>query len=80
MVQGVVVQRPDWVDLKAIWRWGTTLIIHSFVKFGNGEKRQIEKSLEWKGQFCFLFFLDGGELMIFLLQGNKGFEDTGPRE
>ena len=26
------------------------------------------------------FFLDGGELMIFLLQGNKGFEDTGPRE
>lgn len=56
MVQGVVVQRPDWVGLKVIWRWGTILIIHGFVKFGNGE--ETNRKVTWvERTVLFPFFL-----------------------
>lgn len=82
MVQGVVRQRRDWVGLEVDWRWGSTFITHNFIKYGNEERRQIEKSLEWKEeQFCFFsFFFSGGRRIndVFRCKGVNSLKTVHP--
>lgn len=56
-VQGEMVQRPHWVPLQGVWRWGSTLIINNFIQLGNEEKETNRKVTWVERTVLFPFFL-----------------------